>query len=79
MIDATMEGIDELLRGSGGPPLKALHAPIDRWLASLPMSIAMACALGLFVVAIVWVWCLRREFIFRGAPGHSASCRQVDG
>ena len=48
--------------------LKALHAPIDNWLASLPMSVAMGCALGLYAIAVVWVWRLKKEFVFRGAP-----------
>jgi hypothetical protein len=58
----------EFLRRLLGPPLKSFHEPIDQWLGSLPMSVAMACAIGLFVVAGAWVWTLRREFIFRGAP-----------
>lgn len=63
-----LDRLRETLRANIGPPLKAIHEPIDRWLGSLPMSVAMACAIGLFLVAIVWVWGLRREFIFRGAP-----------
>jgi len=58
------------LRQVLGPPLKSFHEPIDQWLGSLPMSVAMVCAIGLFVVAGAWVWTLRREFIFRGAPDH---------
>jgi len=54
-----------------GPPLKSLHEPIDNWLGSLPMSVAMACAIGLFVLAGIWVWTLRADFIFRGAPDRS--------
>lgn len=66
-----IERIDALLRGTLGPPLKALHDPIDHWLGSLPMGVAMACALGLYAIAVVWVWTLRREFVFRDAPGES--------
>lgn len=51
-----------------GPALKAWHGPLDRWLASLPMSVAVACAVGLYAAAVIWVWTLRREFVFRGAP-----------
>ncbi len=58
------------LRDSVAPPLKALHEPLDRWLGGLPMSVAVASALGLYVVALVWVWTLHREFVFRGAPDH---------
>ena len=48
--------------------LKSLHEPVDQWLGQLPMSVAVACAMALFVVAMVWVWTLRKEFVFRGAP-----------
>jgi hypothetical protein len=67
-IDAVMESLDSLLRDNLGPPLKALHEPIDAWLGSLPMSVAMACALGLYAIAVIWVWTLPKEFVFRGAP-----------
>jgi hypothetical protein len=63
-----LEALKQALRQSLGPPLKAFHAPIDEWLGRLPMSVAMVCAVGLYVVALVWVWGLRREFVFRGAP-----------
>jgi len=56
------------IRETLGPPLKSLHEPIDNWLGSLPMSVAVGCAIGLLVVAGIWVWTLKREFIFRGAP-----------
>ena len=62
------KGWENAIRETLGPPLKSLHKPIDDWLGSLPMSVAVACAIGLFVVAGLWVWTLRREFIFRGAP-----------
>ena len=68
MFDALLEKVDFFLKATFGPPLKALHAPIDRWLGSLPMSVAMACALGLYVIAVIWVWRLKKEFVFRGAP-----------
>ena len=63
-----LEALKQTLRQILGPPLKAFHAPIDQWLGRLPMSVAMACAVGLYVVALVWVWGLSREFVFRGAP-----------
>ncbi len=63
-----LEALKQALRQSLGPPLKAFHGPIDQWLGRLPMSVAMVCAVGLYVVALVWVWGLRREFVFRGAP-----------
>ncbi len=68
MLDTMIDNVDEFLRTTFGPPLKALHEPIDAWLGSLPMSVAMVCAIGLYLIAIVWVWTLGREFVFRGAP-----------
>jgi len=68
MFDSIVEQIDQFMRTTLGPPLKRLHEPIDAWLGSLPMSVAMACVLGLYAIAIVWVWTLPREFVFRGAP-----------
>ena len=67
-MDTLLERIDAFLRAIFGPPLKALHTPIDNWLGSLPMSVAMACTLGLYAIAVIWVWGLRKEFVFRGAP-----------
>ncbi len=63
-----MKDVTQWIRDTLGPPLKSLHQPIDNWLGSLPMSVAMACAIGLFVLAGIWVWTLRADFIFRGAP-----------
>lgn len=63
-----LEAIRAIMRDSLGPPLKSLHTPIDKWLASLPMSVALGCAVGLYVAAVIWVWTLRREFIYLGAP-----------
>ena len=59
----------EAFRNTLGPPLKALHTPVDAWLGSLSMSVAMGCAIGLYVIAVIWVWALKKEFVFRGAPG----------
>lgn len=59
------------LRATIGPPLKRLHEPVDQWLGGLPMGVAVACVVGLYAVAVIWVWTLRREFVFRGAPDHA--------
>jgi len=67
MFDSIVEQIDRFMRTTLGPPLKGLHEPIDAWLGSLPMGVAMVCALGLYAIAVVWVWTLPREFVFRGA------------
>ena len=67
-----MDWLDNFLRATLGPPLKALHQPIDRWLGSLPMSIAMLCAIGLYGMALVWVWRLKKEFVFRASPSQAS-------
>ena len=70
-LNAIREFFDQLehaLRDTLGPPLKSIQTPIDDWLGGAPMWVALACALGLYGVALVWVWCLRREFVFRDAP-----------
>jgi hypothetical protein len=54
-----------------GPPLKALHGPLDRLLDSLPMWVAQACAISLFVLAGLFAWCLPRRFVYLGAPDHA--------
>ncbi len=56
------------LRETLGPSLRGLQEPVDAWLGSLPMWVSMVCAVGLYVVALIWIWSLRREFVFRGAP-----------
>lgn len=62
------EKFAEALRSTLGPPLKGIQEPIDNWLGTVPMSVAMACAIGLFVVALIWTWLIKRDFIFRGSP-----------
>ncbi len=60
--------LETALRENLGPPLKSIQDPIDQWLGTIPMWIAMACAIGLFAIALIWVWTLKSEFVFRGAP-----------
>lgn len=64
----SLEQLREKFRQAFGPPLKSIQEPFDAWLGQLPMSVAMSCAIGLFVIAILWTWGLSREFVFRGAP-----------
>ena len=61
----------EDLRLAIAAPLKALHQPLDNWLDSLPMWVAQVCAVGLFVVAGLWVLTLSRDFVFLGSPSKS--------
>jgi uncharacterized iron-regulated membrane protein len=66
-----LTSVTEWLRTNVAPPLKSIQQPIDDWLGRAPMWVAMACCLGLFIVALIWVWFLKREFVFRGAPDHA--------
>lgn len=66
-----LESMRQAFRDRMGPPLKSLQTPIDDWLGGLPMWVALTSAVGLYVVALVWVWFLRRDFVFRGAPDNS--------
>ena len=62
--------LEKFVRRRLGPPLKALHEPVDAWLAGLPMWVAVAAAVGLYGIALIWVWTLSSSFVFRGAPDH---------
>jgi len=62
------------IRQALGPSVRALHKPVDDWLGGLPMTVALGCAVGLYMVAALWVWSLRKEFIFRGAPSKRWWC-----
>ena len=67
--DTTLLGhLQSYAQENFGPPLKAIHVPIDEWLGGLPMTVALACAVGLYILALIWVWRLSRDFVFRGAP-----------
>ena len=59
------------LRETLGPPLHQLHEPLDLWLDSLPMWMAKASAVGLFVIAGLWAVSLSREFVYLGAPNQA--------
>ena len=66
-----MNWLSEKLHAWLVPPLKAIFGPLDEWLISLSPTTARACAVGLFLLAAVWVWTLRREFVYRGAPSRA--------
>jgi hypothetical protein len=61
----------EELRLAIAAPLRALHQPLDNWLDSLPMWVTQACAIGLFVVAGLWVLTLSGDFVYLGATSKS--------
>lgn len=63
-----MNPLTQWLRETIGPPLKCLHAPLDNFLAGVPLSIAKLVTISLFVGAGIWVFSLRREFVYLGAP-----------
>jgi len=66
-----MTALTEFLSTWLVPPLKAFFGPIDAWLASLPQAMARVCAVGLFLLAAGWVWTIKRDFIYLGAPDRS--------
>ncbi len=68
LIVEAVEALSRWLAEHLGPPLHTLHHPIDVWLGQVPMWVAMVCCMGLFAAAVLWVWTLKRSFIFRGAP-----------
>jgi len=59
------------MRETLGPPLRRFFAPLDSFLTDLPMEAATACAIGLFVAAGIFAWCMPRRFIYLGAPDQS--------
>ncbi len=67
MLEGLTDSVDQFLRSTLGPPLKSLHQPLDQWLGSLSMTWALISALGLYCIAVIWVWTLPRTFVFRGA------------
>lgn len=58
----------EWLRANVGPPIKRTLAPLDQWLVSLPMGVAQVAVLGLFALTGVWLWTLKKDYIYLGAP-----------
>jgi hypothetical protein len=49
-------------------PAKTALAPVNRWLDGLPPSVWHATAIGLFVVAGLCCLCLKRSYVYLGAP-----------
>ena len=58
----------EFVNNVFGPPLKAIFHPINDALENIYMPWARICAVGLFVLAIVWVFTLRKEYVNLDAP-----------
>lgn len=48
--------------------LAKLHNPIDNFFDALPLWVGTVAAVSLFIIAGIWVWSLRKAFIYRGAP-----------
>ncbi len=46
---------------------KPVFAPFDAWLAPIPPIFWTLSALGLFLAAMIWVFTLRKEYIFLDA------------
>ena len=60
--------MNEFLNEKVAPLLKRLHQPLDEWIGGLPSWAGVACAVGLFVLAGLWVLTLKREYVYVGAP-----------
>lgn len=60
--------VQEIINDVFGPPLKAVFHPIDNALADIYMPWARICAVGLFVLAMVWVFSLRKEYVNLDRP-----------
>lgn len=52
--------------------LREMQAPLDAFLSQVSPAAARGCAVALFVLAAGWVWTIRRDFIYRGAPDRAA-------
>jgi len=50
------------------PSLRSLLEPLDRWIDGLPGWSGTFCAVTLFVIAGLWAFTLKREYIYLGAP-----------
>ena len=68
MIREWLDTAREWLNSAIGPPLKAVFHPIDEILAGIYMPWARICAVGLFVLAMLWVLSLRKEYVNLDAP-----------
>lgn len=64
----TWEAFSGFMKAHFAPSLRAILSPLDAWLNSLPDWSGKVCALGLFVLACLWVFTLKREYIYLGAP-----------
>jgi hypothetical protein len=64
MLDSVKAWIRETL----GPSLKSAHTFLDHWIDRLPPDAGRYCAVGLFVLAGLWVLTLKRDFIYLSAP-----------
>lgn len=61
-------GIIDDIRAGLVRSAKAVQEPIDEWILGLPDWTPQACAVGLFVAAGIWVFTLKRDFVYLGAP-----------
>jgi hypothetical protein len=55
-------------RSAFGPPLRRIQAPIDAWLASLPLWVAQASVLVILLLTALLVTRLHRRYVYIGAP-----------
>lgn len=75
-INAFFERTGELfgtwVTNTFGPALKAVFHPMNDLLAMLPAhSVGRFCAIAYFILAIIWVYRLKKEYVNLDAPGKS--------
>ncbi len=70
LLAAFSDGIDRVF----GPPLRAFFHPIDRLFIPISAPWWKACAVALFLCAILWVFSLRKEYVNLDAPRKNLWC-----
>ncbi len=58
----------EWMKTNVAPHLRALLAPLDAWIDTLPLWTGTACAVALFVIVGLWAFTLKRSYVYLGAP-----------
>ena len=69
-----MERFSEIINDLFGPMMRTIFRPTNAAFSAIPPETAVilgkVCAVGLFVVAMVWVFLLKREYVNLDAPGN---------
>ena len=68
-ISNAIIGVSAWINTVFGPLLRPVFLPIDDLLTPIPQPFWKASAVGLFLAAMVWIFCLRKEYVNVDAPG----------